>query len=296
MSWTSPFSLPGKWFKGNLHTHTTASDGLLSPEEAIAWYRERGYDFVALTDHWVLSEKTSVATDFVTIRGTELDGPGYHLVALGIDSLPARELAESPQAVVKDIVAQGGLAFFAHPYWTGQTSADIAPVQGILGLEVFNSVCEQMIGRGYARVHWDDLLAQGRRLYGFAVDDVHWKHGAAGKGFVMVRAEELTEEALLQALRKGHFYASTGPAILDLRLIHQDDGQLALFVHCSPCQEIVFFASGPLGRRFVAEERLLTSASFHLLPEQVYLRVECRDPFGGVAWSNPVFVQDVLKA
>ncbi len=38
-------------YKGNLHTHTTCSDGVRSPEEAIAAYREAGYDFLAITDH-----------------------------------------------------------------------------------------------------------------------------------------------------------------------------------------------------------------------------------------------------
>ena len=41
MSWTSPFSLPGHWYKGNLHTHTTQSDGDATPEQAVAWYGDR---------------------------------------------------------------------------------------------------------------------------------------------------------------------------------------------------------------------------------------------------------------
>ena len=44
-------TLPGHWYKGNLHTHTTQSDGRLSPQEAVRWYEQNGYDFVALTDH-----------------------------------------------------------------------------------------------------------------------------------------------------------------------------------------------------------------------------------------------------
>ena len=45
-----------KWFKGNLHTHTTASDGKLPPEECYALYKSKGYDFLARTDHWKVSE------------------------------------------------------------------------------------------------------------------------------------------------------------------------------------------------------------------------------------------------
>ena len=41
----------GNWYKGNLHMHTTVSDGALDPVEAINIYREAGYDFIAITDH-----------------------------------------------------------------------------------------------------------------------------------------------------------------------------------------------------------------------------------------------------
>lgn len=47
------FHSSGKWFRGNLHTHTTLSDGRYTPERAAALYRDAGYDFIALTDHWV---------------------------------------------------------------------------------------------------------------------------------------------------------------------------------------------------------------------------------------------------
>ena len=298
MSWNSPFSLAGEWFKGNLHTHTTRSDGLFSPEEAIAWYRGQGYDFVALTDHWVLSRGQAFGhpNRFITIAGTELDGPGYHMLALGISDLPDRELADSVQALTDAVVGLGGLPFFAHPYWTGQSSADIAPIRGIAGIEVFNSVCEKEVGLGDASVQWDELLARGRRLNALAVDDVHWRHGAQGRAFVMVRASSLDESSILEAIRKGHFYSSTGPKIADLRVVHQEDGQPSLRVHCSPCSTITFHASGPRGRRFEAVPgRLLDAAIFPLRAEQVYLRVECRDAQGGVAWSNPIYVGDVLS-
>ena len=47
-----PFSKPGTWHRGNLHTHSTNSDGTKSPREVCAAYRRRGYDFISLTDHF----------------------------------------------------------------------------------------------------------------------------------------------------------------------------------------------------------------------------------------------------
>ena len=44
------------WFKGNTHTHSLWSDGNDFPEMIIDWYKSRGYDFLALTDHNILQE------------------------------------------------------------------------------------------------------------------------------------------------------------------------------------------------------------------------------------------------
>ena len=44
-----------QWFKGNLHTHTFWSDGDAPPEITIDWYKNNGYDFLALSDHNILS-------------------------------------------------------------------------------------------------------------------------------------------------------------------------------------------------------------------------------------------------
>jgi hypothetical protein len=293
MPWENPFAQSGHWFKGNLHTHTTQSDGLSTPEQAAAWYRQRGYDFVAITDHWYLSraDETCVDQGFLVMGGAELHGPSYHMLALGISMLPDQKLADAPQQLAERIVEQGGLAFMAHPYWTGQTSRDVGDVPGLCGIEVFNSVCHKMDGLGYARVHWDELLAAGAKLNALAVDDVHWKHGAAGRGFVMVRAPKLSEAALLGAIAKGHFYASTGPAISDLRVGSSPSGEPVLQVRCSPCRSITFYASASRGHRFEAPQGgALDGAIYPMTAEQVYLRVECEDALGGIAWSNPVYM------
>ena len=48
-----PFDKPGNFRKGNIHTHSTASDGTLPPEEVCRRYREAGYDFLAITYHFL---------------------------------------------------------------------------------------------------------------------------------------------------------------------------------------------------------------------------------------------------
>ena len=104
----------------------------------------------------------------------------------------------------------------------------------------------------------------------------------------MVKAPELTTPAILEALRTGAFYSSTGPEILDLELIEAP--QRKLVVRCSPAQAITFKAQRSRGRHILpAAGELLTEAEFPLTGSERYLRVEITAPDGKKAWSNPVF-------
>jgi len=38
-------------YRGNIHTHTTESDGDAEPEKVVEWYNNHGYDFLVLSDH-----------------------------------------------------------------------------------------------------------------------------------------------------------------------------------------------------------------------------------------------------
>ena len=94
------FTAPGRFWRGNLHTHSTRSDGVLAPEEVCRRYRAEGYDFLALTDHFVgrygypIVDTVPFRTNsFTTILGAELhsgamaNGELWHILAVG---LPAR--------------------------------------------------------------------------------------------------------------------------------------------------------------------------------------------------------------
>jgi histidinol phosphatase-like PHP family hydrolase len=47
-----PFDQPGRFWRGNLHTHSNRSDGVLPPDQVARLYQEADYDFVAITDHF----------------------------------------------------------------------------------------------------------------------------------------------------------------------------------------------------------------------------------------------------
>ena len=297
MSAENLFSKPGHWYRGCLHVHSTASDGRLTPEEVLQWYRGRGYHFVALADHNVPSRALNLAEDWITLAGIEVDGLDpdfglYHLVGIGSEiPRPPRQPALPMQAAVDWLRSTGALVCLAHPYWSGQRSADLIGIEGCFALEVYNGGCEVDDAKGFSHIHWDDMLAAGRRLWGVAVDDAHWRAGDhdAGLGWVWVKAAELTQQAILESLQQGCFYASSGPQIHDLRL-DAERGEVA--VRCSPVTTIDFVGNGPFSRRFLAPEgQSLTEARYRLRKHHSYVRVACRDAQGRWAWSNPFFLE-----
>src|SRR5580658_9209288 len=93
----TPFSTPGRFWRGNLHTHSTLSDGGLAPEAVIAAYRRVGYDFLQLSEHfvenfgWPIADTRALrANDFTTLIGAELHAMGtsvgelWHILAVGL--------------------------------------------------------------------------------------------------------------------------------------------------------------------------------------------------------------------
>ena len=158
-----------KWFKGNFHTHTTRTDGVKTPEEAIALYRGAGYDFLALTDHWVRSE-TVEEENFLQLSGCEFDiGSNvqegiFHIVAIGTQQMPALERGNfTVQGAVDAIRACGGEAILAHPAWSLNRAEQILPIQGFAAAEIYNSVSgTPWNARPYSGVFIDDLAVLGR--------------------------------------------------------------------------------------------------------------------------------------
>ena len=128
-----------KWFKGNLHTHTTVSDGKKTPEEVIALYKKNGYDFLALTDHRIYNYKNFAQdVDITIIPGMEFDSTfvrengfrTWHQVFIGPDDetngykqdeeLPRGEAAnqEEFQKYLDEAHEKNNLTIYCHPQWS----------------------------------------------------------------------------------------------------------------------------------------------------------------------------------
>ena len=286
----NPFAIEGAWYRGNLHTHSTNSDGRKSVADAVGWYRDQGYDFVALTDHRVLSDTRALAaSDFVTIPGMEMHGPDpdlgvlYHILGLGIRSFERSSDDCPAQDAIDRVNADGGVAILAHPYWLGQSAYDMRNLRDFVGMEVFNSICDVDRAKGHSAIQWDDYCNAYGLTWGLATDDSHWIYGEEGRGWIVARASDLSLESILAAIRNGHFYSSTGPEIHDVRFA---DGKVS--VRCSPARRISVMASRATGRSFLAGRGgLLTEVERELSGNERYVRIEVEDAEGRQAWTNP---------
>jgi hypothetical protein len=301
-----PFDGPGDWFRCALHAHTTNSDGELAPEMLVRHYDWAGYDVLAITDHWVRTDEASTKS-LLVVPSTELnavvgDGEDVHVLALGLTADPVAPPGgfEPLPDVVAWIAANGGLPYIAHTYWSGLRTELWWDCEGLLGLEVWNSGCELELGRGDSSLHWDEALELGRPLQALATDDSHHPGYDSGFAWTWVRAAERSQAAVLDALRAGAFYGSTGP---EIRSVEVDENQVV--VACSPAAAVTLYsgrtrgARGNAGRlgypnhsRILArnDEGLITAIALQRPWDGgAYGRIEVKAADGTKAWTNPLW-------
>ncbi len=302
----SPFGREGEWLRCGLHMHTTNSDGELASPRLAAHYARAGYDAIAITDHWFRTLEPG-EEGLITIPGVELnatiDGTGSdaHVLGLGIENDPPTPGATFPNLpdTVAWIVESGGLAYLAHPYWSGLESAEFVGCDGLSGVEVFNAGCELELGRGLSSIHWDQALEHGHRLDALATDDCHLPGYDSAFASVWALVDERSAAGVLAALARGTFYSSTGPRILDVSV--DPDG---VTVACTPAASVALATTRTLGARvnmgrmgYRSNGRVLdeapggeiVAARLDRWPSWPYGRVEIVDTSGRRAWTNPLW-------
>ena len=280
-----------RWLRGNLHTHTTISDGSRPPEQVIASYEKLGYDFLALTDHDALApvREYQPATRLVLVPGVEVSARGPHILQLGLEVV--QEPAVDRQKVLDFISAQGGLAVFNHPNWQWHYNHFpqelMQSLTGAVGVEIYNAVIDRLEGSSLATDRWDRLLSQDKWLWGFAHDDSHYPQDD-GHAWVMVQSAagaRPSAQDILSALRSGSFYASTGVSINSITV----DGA-TIHVQAKDAQYIRFVTRwGVVAHDADGSEASWTVPNTPDVVESLkYARVECYGAGKRMAWSQPI--------
>jgi hypothetical protein len=307
----APVETASRWYKGNTHTHTLNSDGDSTPDDVVRWYREHGYQFLVLTDHNFLTSVDGLNAlhgadeQFLVIKGEEVsdryeENP-LHINALDVDAVVPPQGGSSVvdvlQRNVDAIRRANGIPHINHPSFRWSiTAQELQRVRNNRLFEIFNGhpQVNNVGGGGVPGLEeaWDAILTNGTLLYGIAVDDAHkFKMpgnpdvAGPGRGWVAVRAPRLEARALLGALERGDFYASTG---VELSEYHATTRQISITVKATDFSKyrIQFIGKGGRVLREVSEP----AATYEVRGNEDYVRARVLESNGRMAWTQPIMV------
>ena len=313
----------GEFYKTNLHCHTTVSDGILTPEEVKERYLALGYSAICFTDHDVLVPHEELCDErFVALHGYEVGVckvhgapadvhmPVYHFNLIAEDpknlTMPTcREAGDGEEVYptarewfeacarydtewlnryIKTATDAGFLVNYNHPQWSLQTMEDYGGLRGLFGIEVINGGCSRY--NDNTSIHMEALLRKGVDIRPVAGDDNHLPE-EIGRCFTMIKAEHLSYDALIRALKLGHYYVSEGPRILELFL---ENGRFTLRTD-SPCTVTLLAESRHI--RF-AENTDCADLEFKPSSADRYVRFEVKDAMGKKAYTGAYLTKDLI--
>jgi hypothetical protein len=291
--------------RGNLHTHSTESDGDSPPEAVYAWYRDHGYNFLALSDHNRLTDPGKyrqlerpgfviLPAEEITLRPNKVP---VHVNAIcersRIGGAPMASVGQALQWGVARVLEQGGVALINHPNFKWAFGAEALPAaRGAQLLEIWS---------GHPGVHpagdtahsseeaiWDAALTMGLDFAPAAVDDMHRLGAEAdltqagpGRGWVEVFAAHASAAEICAALAHRQLFASNGARLRRLRVSGD-----AIEVSPEGANAVVDF----IGRTGALLERVGapgdgSPAVYRLRGGEGYVRARVTTPSGARAWT-----------
>jgi hypothetical protein len=282
----TPAPSGGFWYRGNSHLHVESYDRAT----IVNWYKNAGYDFLVVTDHEDVIDQSTYCTPelstptFLMICGEEMSW-GNHLTAFGISQYISSP-SSAIQGNVNKVLSVGGIPFLNHPMDSNgsqMTASGFLAVTGLNHFEVVNG--GRLSQTAGAETLWDAILSapNGRLAYGVAADDNHYTFSQAFKGWIVVRANALTKENIMNAVRVGDFYSSTGIVLNDYVVdyaaktitIDSQNGNTITFIGNNG--SILKTVSGAFG-------------VYNVTGSEKYVRAKITNTAGKMAWTQPIYV------
>lgn len=299
--------------RGDCHYHSTYSDGIGTVAETAAWKEQAGLDFMFVTDHGTVRQKTQCVKYPNMWWGQEPGTQHHHLGILGLDHsyTVQKDLVRDYRRVIQ----LGGFAFIPHPTgWFPRTRYTEEQIQALdlLGddftMEVINGAnnifdCYDVTDEMSVAL-WDQHLCQGKTVRAMGNTDAHLPQ-AIGDVWNGVLLEDPTCETVIEQLWAGHFFASDAPFVhvrcgtarMGDTVFRRAGAAVAVRYECVDSlglQVVRVVADGrvvdevwPQGKTVVKGSYTLTFGGGH-----AYVRVECRALDNRKAYANPVYVRD----
>ena len=301
----APFGLDYSLYRGKKNGHSTHSDGLLSPQSVVNKYSSLGTilpvflttyglmislrqpAFLMVMPSIVMALLRCVQPNFIALA-KNMTKTGYGILwrmACRL-ILPVQTLRRRPQTLSRAWAA-GAYVSVAHPEWYNMTMDEAMTVAAADAVEIYNHSCVLSSARGSGIAIADFLLNERQKISFTATDDSHFDLPDFAGGWVMAAAPELSERAIIAALKAGHHYSSTGADFTDISI---EDGNLT--VHTTPVQSIVLSGEGHLAS--ACHGNKITVARFNLSEfASEWFRITARGSVDQMAWSNPYFKSEL---
>lgn len=298
------------WFRGDLHMHSTQSDGTATPAELLVRAYESGLDFIGITDHNRAPSPANAlpaGDDWpVVVPGVEVTTYAGHFNVWGTSAwYDFRDPSpQGLQAAIDAAKADGGLVALNHPKPFGPDWIYGSDVKGYHAIEVWNGWWDRL--NNVSLKVWEDALRRGERIVAVGGSDAHQVTDSAapinplsatqvGRPTLWVQARKpLTAEAIINAIRAGRCFISDSPDGPQIYLSREDYAVSARVVGGMGTALALVGASGIIATEAVTSDDQTWSFAINVLGKgQTYVRAQIHGEHGGFrALSNPIWLKD----
>lgn len=326
------------FYKGNMHCHSNLSDGHFTPEELKKLYKEKGYSFLAITDHEFFKAHPELDNEvFIAITSAEYAIKQFpeqstlknfnmkvcHLNFYAKDQsndycfdynsvydhfsgksgvtglnkpendVPRIYGAEGINRLIADANDHGFFVCYNHPRWSLENYGDYCHYEGLWGVEIYNNSCAVNGLYDYDINVFDDMLRDGKRVFASCGDDNHNPDEKSRTldsfgAFVMVNADCLSYESIIEGLLSGNFYSSMAPIIHSL---YVEDGRV--YIKCSDARSITYSTRGRRTQAINAADGYVNEAVFEIKDTDGYFRIDVIDEHGSRANTQAYFIEEL---
>ncbi|NSW89272.1 MAG: hypothetical protein HPY74_01090 [Firmicutes bacterium] len=297
----NPYIEEGKWYKGSFHNHSKN----FSVDECIYSMIEAGCDFLTMSEHdQNKMECMNFADKVVVIPGFEQSrGQNPHVVVVNAWHKEARHVVTKKdfQDFINEQAKEGAVVIMAHPHWQREDywpKGYLEELNGYIGIEILNSSLIFSKARfdgehdywDIAVDVWDRLLSNGKVVWGFGNDDFH-NMKEFNKSYNIVKAEKLSREGIVEAVKRGSFVVTAGADIEDV-FVDKDTNEISIRVK-SGCQEKKIYSA--IGKHGKILKRVFTVDNyFSYKPSgfEGYVRIHALFESGKALFTQPFFIRE----
>ncbi len=293
-------------YKGDLHFHSTDSDGKEAPQAMFDRLREQEFDFCCLTDHDLPGDKTRISSGLLVLPGQEMSSKAGHIVS--IFSKIEREDDWTIKKQLEAIRKSGGFAILSHPkirefiveqgltYSTKRLLCEFPELYD--GIEIYT----HNVGSGFKLAIdrldaiWSSYILTWGALHhrplvpvwGFASSDGHHTSHITKNVGIVIFADSLTEENIRNSIHAGAFY-SLADTQARFTEIDEADGTFHVAADNARMMKVLSTSGIILKTKYYgAAEK--AEINYKINGTEGYIRFEAIDSNGNAAYSNPVFI------